>query len=388
MGRDRSLPIYELALTAVRAGLGRSLLPCRIGESVPEISLLSGAKPVLSREMWVIVHPRIRWQTHQAGKNRTAGLGDAPDGVGHGVQRHAWIQTEKADSPTVRRAGNLAAMRTFREFAANLWRRASSVDQAWSLANWAWFFLPGPLVGALTAMWAYISGQAGVIIFVLALAATTATAFAWALVRVWPHLRTLPPVPAPAGVPTLPQAPTVRPEAVDDQEEMSNLLARLQRAEEQISNIHGKSRTQSADMWHLVTVVQKMMCQRICASYAAQLRNIDFPEEFNDLDALESAAEQSDRLTIELRSLLRETRWSDNIGAVLHEAERLADQSIDELHSSGEIPNIRPRDLRKFFIAKLRSECVCKFLSGVQQLYDREFEADMQNNLRILRAYD
>jgi DNA-binding transcriptional LysR family regulator len=50
----------ELALNAVRAGLGRSLLPCRIAERMPELSRLSGAKPVLSREMWLIVHPDLK----------------------------------------------------------------------------------------------------------------------------------------------------------------------------------------------------------------------------------------------------------------------------------------------------------------------------------------
>jgi DNA-binding transcriptional LysR family regulator len=50
----------ELALNAVRAGLGRSLLPCRIAERIPELSRLSGAKPVLSREMWLIVHPDLK----------------------------------------------------------------------------------------------------------------------------------------------------------------------------------------------------------------------------------------------------------------------------------------------------------------------------------------
>jgi DNA-binding transcriptional LysR family regulator len=50
----------ELALNAVRAGLGRSLLPCRIAEGIPELSRLSGAKPVLSREMWLIVHPDLK----------------------------------------------------------------------------------------------------------------------------------------------------------------------------------------------------------------------------------------------------------------------------------------------------------------------------------------
>lgn len=50
----------ELALNVVRAGLGRSLLPCRIGDVVRELSRLSGAKPVLSREMWLIVHPDLK----------------------------------------------------------------------------------------------------------------------------------------------------------------------------------------------------------------------------------------------------------------------------------------------------------------------------------------
>jgi DNA-binding transcriptional LysR family regulator len=50
----------ELALNAVRTGLGRSLLPCRIGDGVSEVSRLSGAKPVLSREMWLIIHPDLK----------------------------------------------------------------------------------------------------------------------------------------------------------------------------------------------------------------------------------------------------------------------------------------------------------------------------------------
>jgi DNA-binding transcriptional LysR family regulator len=50
----------ELALNAVRAGLGRSLLPCRVGDAVPGLCRLSDAKPVLSRDMWVIVHPDLK----------------------------------------------------------------------------------------------------------------------------------------------------------------------------------------------------------------------------------------------------------------------------------------------------------------------------------------
>ena len=50
----------ELALNAVRAGLGRSLLPCRVGDAVRGLYRLSDAKPVLSRDMWVIVHPDLK----------------------------------------------------------------------------------------------------------------------------------------------------------------------------------------------------------------------------------------------------------------------------------------------------------------------------------------
>jgi len=50
----------ELALNAVRAGLGRSLLPCRIADSIPGLCRLSGAQPILCREMWLIVHPDLK----------------------------------------------------------------------------------------------------------------------------------------------------------------------------------------------------------------------------------------------------------------------------------------------------------------------------------------
>ena len=50
----------ELALNAVRAGLGRSLMPCRIGDAVPGICRLGDERPVLSRDMWAIVHPDLK----------------------------------------------------------------------------------------------------------------------------------------------------------------------------------------------------------------------------------------------------------------------------------------------------------------------------------------
>jgi DNA-binding transcriptional LysR family regulator len=50
----------DLALNAVRAGLGRSLMPCRVGDAVPGICRLSDQRPVLSRDMWAIVHPDLK----------------------------------------------------------------------------------------------------------------------------------------------------------------------------------------------------------------------------------------------------------------------------------------------------------------------------------------
>jgi DNA-binding transcriptional LysR family regulator len=50
----------DVAVHAIRAGLGRSLLPCCIGDREHELSRLSGQKPVLSRELWLLVHPELR----------------------------------------------------------------------------------------------------------------------------------------------------------------------------------------------------------------------------------------------------------------------------------------------------------------------------------------
>lgn len=50
----------DVALHAIRAGLGRSLVPCCIGDREPGLSRLSGPKPVLSRELWLMVHPELR----------------------------------------------------------------------------------------------------------------------------------------------------------------------------------------------------------------------------------------------------------------------------------------------------------------------------------------
>jgi DNA-binding transcriptional LysR family regulator len=50
----------DVIVHAIRAGLGRSLLPSCIGDREPGLTRLSGRKPVLSRELWLLVHPELR----------------------------------------------------------------------------------------------------------------------------------------------------------------------------------------------------------------------------------------------------------------------------------------------------------------------------------------
>lgn len=53
-------------LAAVRAGLGRAVIPCYMAEGVPGLRRLSGPEPVASRELWIVLPapakdvPRIR----------------------------------------------------------------------------------------------------------------------------------------------------------------------------------------------------------------------------------------------------------------------------------------------------------------------------------------
>jgi DNA-binding transcriptional LysR family regulator len=54
----------EAIVQAVRAGLGRSLLPCFLGEGEPGLTRLS--RVVLSREIWLMVHRDLRAQARIA----------------------------------------------------------------------------------------------------------------------------------------------------------------------------------------------------------------------------------------------------------------------------------------------------------------------------------
>ena len=49
----------DVAVHAICAGLGRSLLPCFVGDREHDLSRLSGQKPVLTRELWLLVHPEL-----------------------------------------------------------------------------------------------------------------------------------------------------------------------------------------------------------------------------------------------------------------------------------------------------------------------------------------
>lgn len=50
----------ETLFAAVRAGLGKSLLPCAVAEREPGVRRLDRAAPVLARELWLLVHSDLR----------------------------------------------------------------------------------------------------------------------------------------------------------------------------------------------------------------------------------------------------------------------------------------------------------------------------------------
>jgi DNA-binding transcriptional LysR family regulator len=52
----------EALFQAVSAGLGKSLLPCFVADGATGLRRLSGAKPVLSREVWLLTHAELRRQ--------------------------------------------------------------------------------------------------------------------------------------------------------------------------------------------------------------------------------------------------------------------------------------------------------------------------------------
>ena len=53
-------------LLAVAGGIGRAILPCFLADSAPGLIRMSGPQPVLSRDLWLLVHPDARRQPRVA----------------------------------------------------------------------------------------------------------------------------------------------------------------------------------------------------------------------------------------------------------------------------------------------------------------------------------
>jgi len=47
------------ASQAVRSGIGRGLLPCFVGGSIPDLIRIGAPLPALSQPLWLLVHPEI-----------------------------------------------------------------------------------------------------------------------------------------------------------------------------------------------------------------------------------------------------------------------------------------------------------------------------------------
>ncbi len=52
--------VWRGMMEAARGGLGLCILPCFIGDREPELARASGPEPVISRELWLLVHPELR----------------------------------------------------------------------------------------------------------------------------------------------------------------------------------------------------------------------------------------------------------------------------------------------------------------------------------------
>jgi DNA-binding transcriptional LysR family regulator len=56
----------ETMLQAIQAGLGKSLLPCFVADGERALRRLSGGKPVVSRELWLLTHRELRHHARMA----------------------------------------------------------------------------------------------------------------------------------------------------------------------------------------------------------------------------------------------------------------------------------------------------------------------------------
>jgi DNA-binding transcriptional LysR family regulator len=56
----------ETMLQAIQAGLGKSLLPCFVGDGERGLRRLGGTEPVVSRDVWLLTHRELRHQARMA----------------------------------------------------------------------------------------------------------------------------------------------------------------------------------------------------------------------------------------------------------------------------------------------------------------------------------
>ena len=79
--RIRVNTVYGM-LSAVRAGLGLSVLPCYLGENDAQLSRVGGAIPSMATDLWILTHPDLRkteririFLDHVAGLAKTSQFG-------------------------------------------------------------------------------------------------------------------------------------------------------------------------------------------------------------------------------------------------------------------------------------------------------------------------
>src|SRR5262249_45382137 len=50
----------DVAVHAINARLGRSLIPCCIGDREPGLARQTSEGPILTRELWLLIHPELK----------------------------------------------------------------------------------------------------------------------------------------------------------------------------------------------------------------------------------------------------------------------------------------------------------------------------------------
>lgn len=71
----------ESLIRAVAAGIGQAVLPCFIADPAPGLIRQSGPEPVVTRELWLVIHPDAKQQP------RVSAVAD-------------WLATQSTDNPT------------------------------------------------------------------------------------------------------------------------------------------------------------------------------------------------------------------------------------------------------------------------------------------------